>query len=131
MRRTIAGALAAGLVLAGIVAWPGDAAKRKPQLKVIYGVGPEVSVSPERTAENSAECPKGNRVVGGGLLLGAIQPLADGPSADGRSWIALGGNPSSTDPFPYQVTAVCARGQKGLRIKAALSDKALRQAEQD
>jgi hypothetical protein len=131
MRRTIAVALAAGLALAGLVAWPGDAAKKRPQLKLLYGLGPEVSVPPGQAVENSAQCPKGYRVTGGGLLLGAIEGIADGPSADGGAWLASGGNPSTTQAFSYRVTAVCARGQKGLRIKKAGSEGALRHAERD
>ena len=131
MRRTIAVALAAGLALAGLGAWPGDAAKKRPQLKLLYGLGPEVEVPPQQAVENSAECPRGYYVTGGGLLLGAIEGIADGPSANGRAWVASGGNPSTTDTFSYQVTAVCARGQKGLKIKKAGSENALRRAERD
>jgi hypothetical protein len=131
MKRTVAVALAAALALAGLVAWPGDAAKKKPQLKLVYGLGPEVNVAPQEAAENSAACPRGYYVTGGGLFLGAIEAIADGPSADGRAWEAIGGNPSTTETFSYVVTAVCARGQKGLKIKKAVSKKALRRAERD
>jgi hypothetical protein len=131
MKRVITGALVAGLILATLVAWPGSAARKTPTLKVLYGLGPEVSVAPGQAVDNSAGCPKGYFVTGGGLILGAIQPIGDGPSANGRAWIASGGNPSTTDTFTYRVTAVCVRGQKGLKVKRAVSDKALRQAKRD
>jgi hypothetical protein len=131
MRRVLAGAVIAGLILAAVVAWPGSAAKRKPQLKLLYGLGPEVQVAPGEVAENSAGCPRGYYVTGGGLYLGAIEGIVDGPSDDGRAWVASGGNPSTTDPFSFRVSAVCVRGQKGLKLKRAVSDKARRQAERD
>jgi hypothetical protein len=131
MRRVIAGAVIAGLVLAMLVAWPGSAAKTKPQLKLVFGLGPEVQVAPGAIEENSAGCPKGYFVTGGGLYLGAIEGIVDGPSEDGRAWVASGGNPSTTEPFAYRVSAVCVRGQKGLKLKRAVSDKARRQAERD
>jgi hypothetical protein len=131
MRRVIAGAVIAGLLLATLVAWPGSAAKKKPQLKLLFGLGPEVQVAPGQVEENSADCPRGYYVTGGGLYLGAIEGIADGPSEDGRAWIASGGNPSSTETFSFQVSAVCARGQKGLKLKRALSEDSRRQAERD
>lgn len=131
MRRVIAGAAIAGLVLAAVAAWPGSAAKKKPQLKLLYGLGPSVEVAPGQIEENSAGCPRGYYVTGGGLYLGAIEGIVDGPSEDGRAWVASGGNPSTTEPFSFQVSAVCVRGQKGLKLKRALSENAQTKAERD
>jgi hypothetical protein len=131
MRRVIAGAVIAGLVLAALVAWPGSAAKKKPQVKLLFGIGPEVQVAPGQVEENSAGCPRGYYVTGGGLYLGAIEGIVDGPSENGRAWIASGGNPSTTETFSYRVSAVCARGQRGLKVKRAVSEKTRRQAERD
>jgi hypothetical protein len=131
MRRVIAGAVIAGLVLAALVAWPGSAAKKKPQVKLLFGIGPEVQVAPGQVEENSAGCPRGYYVTGGGLYLGAIEGIVDGPSENGRAWIASGGNPSTTETFSYRVSAVCARGQRGLKLKRAVSEKTRRQAERD
>jgi hypothetical protein len=131
MRRVIASAALAGLILTALVAWPGSAAKKKPQLKLVFGIGPEVQVAPGQLEENSAACPRGYFVTGGGLYLGAIEGVVDGPSENGRAWIASGGNPSTTETFSYRVSAVCARGQRGLKLKRAVSENARRQAERD
>jgi hypothetical protein len=131
MRRIIAGAVIAGLILAALVAWPGSAARKNPQVKLVFGIGPEVQVAPGQVEENSAACPRGYFVTGGGLYLGAIEGIVDGPSENGRAWIASGGNPSSTDTFSFRVSAVCARGQQGLKVKRAVSESYRRQAERD
>ena len=70
-----------------------------------------------------ARCPEGSVATGGGVRVGADEPVMiefDTPARDGRGWEARGGSIDEDEPGPhtFTVTAMCARGSQAGDVAA-------------
>ena len=119
--RLIGAIAAAALIVAAVVWTPVFAGQKssKPKLQFTSVLGPDTPVPPNDFAVARAQCPRGYIATGGGLFLGAIIPITDGPTVDGRAWESDGFNPSGTNVFDHSVLVQCAKGKKGLKVTAA------------
>lgn len=61
-------------------------------------------------ADGEVRCPDGMVATGGSLSPGALVPVFDAPSADGRGWVGSALDVSGLDGFRMLLTVVCTPG---------------------
>jgi hypothetical protein len=113
-------AIAAVVLVIGIVASSDAKKPTPPTLQVTQVLGKDVKVPPGGGPVRAvARCPKGYVVTGGGTLHGALESAYQVTTTSGQGWEASYFNPSDTSTFSGSVLAVCARGKGPLRVSAA------------
>src|SRR4051794_7143774 len=95
MRRLLVAAAIAAAAGVGAIAVPSDS-KSPPTVRVKWVLGTRASAAPGDFAEPKANCPSGYVATGGGVINGALDPTADGPTTNGKGWHASLFNPSSS-----------------------------------
>lgn len=122
MRRIIISiAILATVALAGAVV-SADGAKTA-TLNLTAVDSPTVSIPPFDIGEATATCPSGYLPTGGGPLNGAIDLAYSTLSSDGRGWTAAGLNTSEFTAYSMSVTVICAKGTRGLKVRAATASE--------
>ena len=112
-----AAALVAAVALLILVVSPVvEGGQGQPELRITGLISKEVVVRPGATRTAVVQCPAGFIPISGNVALGAITPVFDGPSANGRGWRAIGLN-ANRKAFDFQVGVVCARGAGSLRLR--------------
>jgi len=128
-----AAALVAAVALLILVVSPVVEGQRgQPELRITGLLSKDVVVRPGESRTAVVQCPAGFIPISGNVALGAITPVFDGPSANGRGWRAIGLN-ANRRSFDFQVGVVCARGAGSLRLRTvrasnAAAAEALREA---
>jgi hypothetical protein len=61
-------------------------------------------------AEGEVRCPAGMVATGGSVSVGALEPVFDAPSGDGRGWIGSAFDSSGLGGFRMLVTVICTPG---------------------
>lgn len=89
---------------------------------------------PESFAEGEVRCPDGMVAIGGSVSPGALIPVYDAPSEDGRGWEGAAYNSSTTTTFRMLVTVICTPGDASVVASAGTAashpgEKALKAAE--
>jgi hypothetical protein len=83
--------------------------------RVLWG---EFFAAPEDFADGEVRCPAGMVAIGGSVSLGGFVPVYDAPSDDGRGWVGVGYNPSTTDVFSIWVSVICTSGSAQVLFSA-------------
>jgi hypothetical protein len=126
MKRVVV-VVAAGAVIALLTSTFAESA-RKPGLRFTDRLGPDTPVAPLNFATATARCPRGYVATGGGAFNGAIEPVTDGPTTNGRGWEVSGFNPSDTTVFDHNAVVRCAKGNSRLRVRSAVTASELAEA---
>jgi len=119
-----AAALVAAVALLILVVSPVVEGQRgQPELRITGLLSKEVVVRPGDTRTAVVQCPNGFIPISGNVALGAISPVFDGPSRNGRGWRAIGLN-TNRRAFDFQVGVVCARGAGSLTLRTVGANNA-------
>src|SRR5215218_5401100 len=70
----------------------------------------QFSALPEDFADGEVRCPDGMVAIGGSLSPGALIPVFDAPSNDGRGWVGSAYNFDSSSIFRMLIVVVCTPG---------------------
>src|SRR5215218_69280 len=70
----------------------------------------QFSALPEDFADGEVRCPDGMVAIGGSLSPGALIPVFDAPSNDGRGWVGSAYNFDSSSSFRMLIVVVCTPG---------------------
>ncbi len=95
----------------------------EPELRITGLISKEVVVPSGASRTAVVQCPSGYIPISGNVALGAITPVFDGPSKNGRGWRAIGLNANSR-AFDFQVGVVCARGAGSLTLRTVRATNA-------
>jgi hypothetical protein len=117
LKRTLFSSVIAGIVVAAFV-WTPVFGGQTPKLSFKSKLGPDKNVPADSFRVAKAKCPRGWAATGGGLYLGAIEPVVDGPTFNGRGWFSDGYNPSTTTNFSHAVEVRCVKGKNGIKVNA-------------
>jgi len=120
VKRIFVPVLLVAAVLAMLVWSPVNAGGgKKAKLQFRSVVSADRTVQPSGFGTVRARCPKGFAATGAGLALGAIEPVIDMPTPNGRAWLSDGFNPSASTPFEHSLVVRCTRGRNGLAVRPA------------
>ncbi len=121
---TAAAALIGAVALLILVVSPAvEGQQGQPELQLTGLLSKEVVVRPGETRTAVVQCPRDFIPISGNVALGAITPVFDGPSANGRGWRAIGLN-ANRRRFDFAVGVVCARGAGSLRLRTVRANNA-------
>lgn len=120
---TAAALVAAVAVLVLLVSPVVEGQQGQPELKLTGLLSKEVVVQPGDTRTAVVQCPSGFIPISGNIALGAITPVFDGPSRNGRGWRAVGLN-TNRRAFDFQVGVVCASGAGSLTVRTVRANNA-------
>lgn len=119
MKKQLMVVLAACSLLVLGVAQLADGARRGPTVVQVtrHKAGPEVA--PFDFSRATVRCPRGYIVTGGSASPGATETTFEAPSSNGKAWVVSAFNPGPTGNYGVHASAVCVKGARGLRVKAA------------